>query len=224
MRRLLATILLLGVLTGCAASGSDDFPSFPAFSASGAPAGQNTDPAAVLARNIEAAHSACGGCGGTLDLDDDTKDKLIDELVDEHSKHTNGPALTRANAEVALYGPAGATPKLAGQGNPPPDVSFRDAAGNEVYRREVKTFNGTPKQFSNTMSTYASKISYRGELLIQVPAGTDPKRLMDAFWAARGNETALAKFADVYAAFRDPEGKALGLWMFGARGMGVPGV
>ncbi|GAB1646262.1 hypothetical protein KRMM14A1259_66850 [Krasilnikovia sp. MM14-A1259] len=56
-----------------------------------------------------------------------------------------------------------------------------------------------------------------------MPAGTDPKALMDAFWAARGDDRLLVKYADLYAAFRDPDGKPLGLWMFGARGMGVPG-
>ncbi|GAB1690832.1 hypothetical protein [Krasilnikovia sp. M28-CT-15] len=73
-------------------------------------------------------------------------------------------------------------------------------------------------------STYGKKMDYRGELLIQVPAGTDPKVLMDAFWSARKDDRLLAKFADLYAAFRDPDGKPLGLWMIGARGMGVPGV
>jgi hypothetical protein len=183
-------------------------------------AGVPENPADILARNIRAARSACGGCGGELNLDEAAKEKAIAELMKEHSEH-GGPPLSRANAELALYGPPGSTPYVAGQHRPAPDVSFRDAAGNEVYRREVKTFVGTPKSFDSAFSKYASKMDYRGELLIQVPRGTDVRVLMEAFWGARKDPRLLAKYANVYAAFRDPDGNPVGVWMFGARGMGV---
>jgi hypothetical protein len=224
MRRVVVALIIAGtVVSGCHRAPPIG-PASPSPSGvveeSGTAAPQ--DPVQILARNIEAAHSACAGCGGQLNVDETTKTQLVDELVAEHSQH-DGPALTRRNAELALYGPPGSRPVLAGKNNPPPDVSFRDQAGNEVYRREVKTYDGNSTTFSKNVSDWADKLKYRGELFIQVPAGTDPRPLMDGFWNARRDDRLLTKYADLYAVFHDPDGQVIGIWMFGARGMGVPG-
>ncbi|WAU81199.1 hypothetical protein O1Q96_16305 [Streptomyces sp. Qhu-G9] len=180
------------------------------------------DPVEILSRNVSAARSACAGCGGELKVDAATKKEMMDELLREHSEH-QGPPLTRVNAEKSLYGPAGSTPQVAGQSEPAPDVSFRDQEGKEVYRREIKTFDGNESSFSKSFSKYAGKMKYRGEFYIQVKGEVDPKVLMQRFWDDRKGKGALDKYADVYAAFHDEKGRPLGLWMFGARGMGVPG-
>ncbi|WP_305783737.1 hypothetical protein [Symbioplanes lichenis] len=186
------------------------------------PAAPVRRPDQILADNVKAAYSACKGCGGELNADAATVQKLVKRLVREHSQHKTFP-LSAENAEQALYGPPGSVPKLAGANNPPPDVSFRDADGAEVYRREVKTFSGTATTFAKQFEDYGKKLGYRGELYVQVPAGTDVRALMDALWAKNTSDARLARYADVYVAFHDEGGRRLGLWMMGARGMGVPG-
>lgn len=179
-------------------------------------------PEQILAANVRAAYTACKGCGGELNVDPSTARKLVTSLVREHSQHKGFP-LSAANAEEALYGPPGSTPKVAGANNPPPDVSFRAADGSEVYRREVKTFSGSATTFAKQFEDYGKKLNYRGELYVQVPAGTDVQALMKALWEKNRDDARLARFADVYIAFHDESGRRLGLWMMGARGMGVPG-
>ncbi|WP_203998749.1 hypothetical protein [Micromonospora lutea] len=179
-------------------------------------------PHEILSNNIRLARTACKGCGAELNLNEPTVQKSIHLLMREHAQHKDF-VLTEANAERALYGPAGSTPTLAGANNPPPDVSFRDASGREVYRREIKTFSGAPTTFARQFEDYAKKLEYRGELYVQVPRGTDIQRLMEAFWAKNRDDRRLARYAEVYVAFHTPEGRPAGLWMLGARGMGVPG-
>lgn len=197
---------------------------------SGSPSSESTSsvaeplrqPHEILSNNIRLARAACKGCGGELNLDASAARKSIGLLMREHAQHKDF-VLTEVNAERALYGPSGSTPRLAGANKPPPDVSFRDASGREVYRREVKTFSGTPTTFARQFEDYAKKLDYRGELYVQVPRGTDPQRLMEAFWAKNRDDRRLARYADVYVAFHTPDGRPSGLWMLRARGMGVPG-
>ncbi|MFI7025259.1 hypothetical protein [Micromonospora sp. NPDC049900] len=184
--------------------------------------GRERLPHEVLATNIRLARTACKGCGAELNLDAATRQKSIVSLMREHAQHKDF-VLSEANAERALYGPEGSTPTLAGANKPPPDVSFLDKSGQEVYRREVKTFSGAPTTFARQFEDYAKKLTYRGELFVQVPPGTDVRRLMEAFWAKNRDDRRLARYADVYVAFHTPDGRPLGLWMLGARGMGVPG-
>ncbi|MBQ1049255.1 hypothetical protein KBX50_12385 [Micromonospora sp. C51] len=82
----------------------------------------------ILSDNIRLARTACKGCGGELNLDAPAFRKSIDLLMREHAQHKDF-VLTEVNAQRALYGPAGSTPRLAGANKPPPDISFRDASG-----------------------------------------------------------------------------------------------
>jgi hypothetical protein len=94
-----------------------------------------------------------------------------------------------------------------------------------VLGRQVKTFAGKPNQFPGRLSDAAPRIGYDRELLVQVAPGVDAaavEGMMKSFWGNR-SDARLAAYQNMWVAFRSPEGKPLGLWMLGARGMGVPG-
>ncbi len=231
----LAAVLSV-VVAGCGPDGSTPPPSVgqspppataaPATSglaASGEAEAAPVNPVEVLARNTRRAHAACPGCGGALALSGADLRAAVDSLVAEHSKQ-KGPPLTRKNAEIALYGPAGTTPKVAGDNVEGYDVLFYDASGKLVLGRQVKTFAGNPNQFAGRLSDAAPRMRYDGELLIQVAPGVDAaavEGMMKSFWGNRTDQR-LAAYQNMWVAFRSPEGKPLGLWMPGARGMGVP--
>ena len=199
-------------------------PAASEVAASVEPEAAPVNPVEVLARNTRRAYAACGGCGGVLALSGVDLQAAIDSLVAEHSKQA-GPPLTRKNAELALYGPAGATPKVAGDNVKGYDVLFYDASGRLVLGRQVKTFAGKPNQFPGRLSDAAPNMQYDGELLVQVAPGVDEaavEGMMKGFWGNR-SDARLAAYQNMWVAFRSPDGRPLGLWMPGARGMGVPG-
>ncbi|WBB47299.1 hypothetical protein O3597_19370 [Verrucosispora sp. WMMA2044] len=230
-------VVLSVVLAGCGTDGGTQPPAVsqspsPATAAPAAsevaasvePESAPVNPVEVLARNTRRAYAACGGCGGVLALSGVELQAAIDSLVAEHSKQA-GPALTRKNAELALYGPAGATPKVAGDNVQGYDVLFYDASGKLVLGRQIKTFAGKPNQFPNRLRAAAPSMEYDGELLVQVAPGVDAaaaEGMMRSFWGNR-SDARLAVYQNMWVAFRSPDGRPLGLWMPGARGMGVPG-
>jgi hypothetical protein len=128
--------------------------------------------------------------------------------------------LSRVNAELALRGPVNTTPVVAGRNTPKADIKFLDASGNSVFRREVKCLSGG--NFSGEMSDAVDQVEGDGEVFVQVPAGTDVNALVGSFWRFRTDEQ-LVKFRYVWAGFHDPDGRVLGVYMLGLRGMYVPG-
>lgn len=197
-------------------------PSVPSPSATDPP--QAVDPVEVMARNMPRAKAACAGCGGTLSITGAELTKAIDSLAAEHAKQPGTP-LSRKNAELALYGPAGTRVKVAGDNVAGYDVLFHDASGKLVLGRQVKTFEGNPNNFKTRLSQAAKSMANNGEFFVQVPAGTTPqavKAMMDGFWRQRSDEQ-LAKYKDMWVAFHDPKGKPLGIWMPGGRDMGAYG-
>ncbi|MFI7022689.1 hypothetical protein ACIBMZ_08225 [Micromonospora sp. NPDC049900] len=228
-------VVLSVVLAGCGTDSGTQPPAGPSPSpATAAPAASEAasvepeaapvNPVEVLARNTRRAYAACGGCGGVLALSGVDLQAAIDSLVAEHSKQA-GPPLTRKNAELALYGPSGTTPKVAGDNVQGYDVLFYDASGKLMLGRQVKTFAGKPNQFPNRLRAAAPTMKYDGELLVQVAPGVDAaavEGMMKGFWGNR-SDARLAAYQNMWVAFRSPDGRPLGLWMPGARGMGVPG-
>lgn len=90
-------------------------------------------------------------------------------------------------------------------------------AGHDVRRQ--------PNQFPGRLGDAAPNMRYDGELLVQVAPGVDAtavEGMMKGFWGNR-SDARLAAYQNMWVAFRSSDGRPLGLWMPGARGMGVPG-
>ena len=116
----------------------------------------------------------------------------IDALMEEHR------TLSRVNAERAVQGPPGAVPQASGKGgtrvtgtgsgNQPKvaDIEFRkpSARGSSVVlRREVKTWEGNQGKFNEAVGDSLAKLKAGGggELLVQVPEGTDGRAVVQRF-------------------------------------------
>jgi hypothetical protein len=154
----------------------------------------------------------------------------IKSLMTEH------PRLTRANAERAVRGPEGATTTLSGStagrtGNQPPgvkgpaqtskvpDIEFsqRTSSGNLVLRREVKTWEGNQGKFNDSLKDAKDKLLAHGsggEVLVQVPPGTDARNLMNRFKGAGSlspekQAERLGWYRSIKITIVDPAGKVL---------------
>ena len=136
------------------------------------------------------------------------------DLLIEDSKP--GFRLTRGNADQILRGPPGTTPEVAGSGVPGADVTFRDADGDVVLRREVKSIEGNANSFNRELSRAADQIGRDGEVWVQVPPGTDVEGFVRTFQRNRTDER-LADYQDVSVVFRDPDGSDLGTYRVGER-------
>jgi RHS repeat-associated protein len=117
-----------------------------------------------------------GGGGGSASSDSTPaqpakppiRDEDVQSLMKEHSGSDNGEPLSDANARKALDAPDGASrTEVAGKGNEGADVVFKDANGNVVLRREVKTFKGTYNSFDSNLSKGAGQVEGDGEVVMQ---------------------------------------------------------
>ena len=147
----------------------------------------------------------------------------IAALMKEH------PRLSRVNAERALVGPPGSVPEAYGPAGAPAtgmgirpksaDIVFRvpTARGSStVLRREVKTWDGNPREFTNAIRGAANKMQLHGggELLLQVPAGTNARALVKRFQGTiiKGSPQGVQKFGryrSIKITIVDPSGTVL---------------
>lgn len=96
------------------------------------------------------------------------KDEDVKSLLKEHDGDGNGVPLSEANARNALEAPDGATDvEVGGEGSEGADVVFKDADGNVVLRREVKTIKGTYNSFNQQLRKGAGQVKEDGEVEIQ---------------------------------------------------------
>jgi hypothetical protein len=116
--------------------------------------------------------------------------------------------LTRVNAIRALSGPQGAMAEVAGPAGRGADVVFR--AGSYTLHREVKSIaGGAQGSFNREVAHAAEQIAYRGEILVQVPHGTDALRLVARFRGSRPEPAQLGKYRSVSLTIVDPSGTLL---------------
>ena len=118
-----------------------------------------------------------------------TEDQIT-ALMHEH------PGLTRVNAERAIQGPPGAVPKASGQGGTlatgtgsgdrpkTPDLEFRQITtrgSSVVLRREVKVVLDATHNLRLDDPAEQLRAGGGGELLMQVPQGTDARSLVQRY-------------------------------------------
>jgi hypothetical protein len=161
-----------------------------------------------------------------------TEDEIA-KLMKEH------PGLSRVNAERAIQGPPGSVPEVSGtpratgteSANMPkvPDITFRQPTthGSSVLlRREVKVLQGAQGRFNARVSEGTSQLIAAGdtsefisaggggELLVQVPKGTNARLLVDQFKKA-GNlppealAQRLGRYRSIKITIVDPSGNVL---------------
>jgi RHS repeat-associated protein len=116
--------------------------------------------------------------------------------------------LSETNAIRAVQGPQGSVPTVKGPGGAGADVEFR--TGPQVLRREVKSISGGFNSFNQQVSHAARQVKMSGEILVQVPGGTDAAGLVGRFNQARAhNPAALGRYRSVEISIVDPEGNVL---------------
>jgi hypothetical protein len=151
-------------------------------------------------------------------------EEQIATLMHEH------PGLSRANAERAIQGPPGSVPTASGipgatgtkGGELPkvPDIEFRlptVRGSSGLFRREVKVFQGgAQSSFNKTVSKAADQLEAGGggELLVQVPKGTNARSLVQGFKGAGKlppdvQAQRLGRYRSIEITIVDPEGKVL---------------
>jgi len=141
------------------------------------------------------------------------------------------PGLTRANAERLLQGPPGAVPKASGEGGKlatatggatpgekTPDVEFRQITtrgSSGVLRGEVKVVVGGQGKFNDRLGEGVEQLKAGGggELLVQVPEGTNARSRVDRLkGSVLEDPKALQKFGryrSVRITIVEPSGKVL---------------
>jgi RHS repeat-associated protein len=139
-------------------------------------AGASTAAAGVVAGcadHIMNSVSDGGGGGGSDSAPSEPskpaiRDDDVTSLKNEHNGKENGNPLSDVNARNALEAPDGATQtEVAGDGVEGADVTFKDADGNVVLRREIKTINGTYNSFDKNLQKGAEQVKESGEVEIQ---------------------------------------------------------
>ena len=116
--------------------------------------------------------------------------------------------LTRVNAIRALQGPQGAIAEVAGSSGQGADIIFR--AGSRLLSREVKSIvGGAQGSFNREVAHAAAQIAYAGEILVQMPQGTDALRFILRFRGSRSNPIQLEKYRAVRITIVDPLGMVL---------------
>ncbi|HME38766.1 MAG TPA: DUF4157 domain-containing protein [Steroidobacteraceae bacterium] len=160
---------------------------------------QGLNPAAtmgVLRRTPDEKAPAMSGARSQAQLPARTQTTLhdIQKLKAEH------PGLSDPVADYAVvHAPPGARADVRGKGGVPvagqapksADVEFRTQTpeGHVVLRREVKVLEGGQASFNGTVSTAADQLLAEGgggEILIQVPSGSDARGLIQRFKSAGG--------------------------------------
>jgi RHS repeat-associated protein len=132
-------------------------------------------------------------------------------LMGDHLGKFNGQQLTQINAEFALTGPSQtAKTVVGGQGVEGADVTFFDYLGRLLYRREVETSTGSETSIYNALRRGAPQVEYDGDVLIQVPKGTEVP-VFTKFFQRRAQAAAehSSKFRKVRVIIRDTEGSTL---------------
>ena len=119
-----------------------------------------------------------------------TTEEQISALAKEH------PGLTTVNAERALRGPDGAVATLSGAERSgarelkAADIEFRrrTSDGVVVLRREVKGWTGNQSAFNETVGKSADQLvsGGGGEILVQVPSGTNARSVVQRFKGTGG--------------------------------------
>jgi len=116
--------------------------------------------------------------------------------------------LTRVNAIRALRGPQGAVVEVAGPGGQGADVIFRTSSG--LVRREVNSIAGGAQGSLNREVAHAAvQVAYAGEILVQVPQGTEARRLLSRFRGSRRDSAQLEHYQMVHITIVDPAGTVL---------------
>jgi|GEM_PF-5999115 len=134
-----------------------------------------------------------------------TTERNISRLIAD--TNPNFP-LTRVNAMRALRGPQGAMVEVAGPAGQGADVVF--CTGSHTLRREVKSIAGRAQgSFNREVAHAAEHIGYCGELLVQVPQGTNALRLVSRFRGSRPDPAQLGKYRSVHLTIVDPSGTLL---------------
>jgi hypothetical protein len=138
-----------------------------------------------------------------------TTEENINTLIQDTNRDF---PLTRVNAERVVRGPQGATAKVAGEGGAGADVTFTENTpnGQVVLRREVKCIQGGAQGSFNAEVGHAAsdQLKYRGEIFVQVPAGTDATQMVLRFRGARTAEQ-LGLYRSVNITIADPAGTEL---------------
>jgi hypothetical protein len=116
--------------------------------------------------------------------------------------------LTRINAIRALSDFPGFTPQVAGPGGAGADVVFR--RGHVAFRREVKAIaGGAQGSFNREVGHAAEQIGYDGDILVQMPAGSDGLRSVRRFRGSRPTPADLGIYRSVRITIVDPAGTLL---------------
>ncbi|MFF5215042.1 hypothetical protein [Micromonospora sp. NPDC000442] len=194
--------------------GASPTPSDPSAALNSA-APSSSDWLEIFKRNIRIAHDACGGCGGQqqVNLPPAERAAAIEEMIKDSKPDFQ---LTKTNADLALRGPEGTVPKVAGPGGAGADVTFVHPDGTGTFRREVKCTDGP--NFQKVLTRAAKQVKYDGEIFVQVPASVRVDGMIKGFWGARTDEQ-LLKFRHVWVVVHDPSGKRVAAAMLGLRGM-----
>jgi RHS repeat-associated protein len=117
--------------------------------------------------------------------------------------------LTRENALRAVRGPQGATTHVAGRGGSGSDILFK-GPGSGVLRREVKSIaGGAQGTFNTEVAKGARQVGYQGEVLVQMPEGTDAVRKVLGFRGSRPTPADLGVYRSIDITIVDPSGKVL---------------
>jgi hypothetical protein len=118
------------------------------------------------------------------------------------------------NAIRALTGPPGAVARVAGPDVQGADVVFRlrGPSGIEIMRREVKSIAGQGMgSFNSQVAVAADQVLLGGNVLVQIPAGTNALQLVLRFRGARvpAGAAALGRYRSVSITLVDPSGAVL---------------
>lgn len=155
-------------------------------------------------------------------------EEQIAKLMAEH------PGLSRVNAERAIQGPPGSV--ATASGNPGegvigrvdlpkvPDVKLHQPTTrgrSEVFRREVKVFEGgSQSSFNDAVSNATNQLTTveggglhgevelrgGGEILMQVPKGTDARQFVQRFKSAGNRPERVGKYRSIRITIVDPSG------------------
>jgi hypothetical protein len=120
--------------------------------------------------------------------------------------------LSESNAKLALKGPEGSSPSVAGPSGAGADITFKDSQGVTVFSREVKSTQGEWDVINSHFSKAVSQIGKgnAGDIFFQVPNSTT---VADATTIARrvaGNRVAAkADYAKMTLTIANEEGRIL---------------
>ena len=134
-----------------------------------------------------------------------TETDVANLIADSHPEFP----LSRVNAIRAVTGPQGAIREVAGPEAEGPDVVLKGPGGKRL-RREVKSIAGRAQGSCNKALAHASsQIGYQGEILIQMPRGTNALRHVLRFRGSRMSPAELGVYRSVSIIIVDDMGMVL---------------